>query len=290
MGMTVLTMALFALPALLAYPCLADADDAEKTDTPACALVPPTHVAPPTPQTLLYLERCQRHEPSSERKRRLVALRKTLGEQGYAPIALALSPDTATAEMPKSFPEDTLRNDDELWLEQGNYNVLVHSPGYQSATFSIEVDAGVQMVVPLHLEKLKEPKNTTIDIGQEPGSSLGEVSHSADLRDKEFETLLADKYQRAPDPVIAAPVKHDSPSYLWPTVTAIASVGALATGLVLQKNDRLELALASYGVSAILGGGAIYLYFQRTPDARNNSQSEKIPVVDGALLGYQFAW
>ncbi len=238
-------------------------------------------------RALLHQERCHRNASSSDLRRSIRLLRDTLRGQGYSPVSLVLFPEQASAILPTAFPDDLLGNDDELWLSRGSYEIHVSAAGHETAIFSIDVGSEDRQVVPLTLTKAREATTTTIDIGQEPGSSLGEVSHSADMRDKEFDTLLADKYTRAPDPIIPGPESDDVRSRYWPAIPALASIGALATGLLLQHNGHRNLAFASYGTSVLLAGGGLYLLLSPSSDKKADSQAANIPAFG---IAYSHSW
>ena len=238
-------------------------------------------------RALLHQERCHRNASTSDLRRSIRSLRDTLREKGYSPVSLVLFPEQASALLPNSFPDDILGNDDELWLARGNYKIHVSAEGHETAIFSIDVESEERQVVPLTLAKLAAATTTVIDIGQEPGSSLGEVSHSADMRDKEFDTLLADKYTRAPDPIIPGPESDDVRTSYWPAISALASLGALATGLLLKNSGHRNLAFASYGTSALLAGGGLYLLLIPSSDKRANGQVINSPAVG---IAYSQSW
>ncbi len=238
-------------------------------------------------RALLHQERCHRNASTPELRRSIRLLRDTLRGQGYSPVSLVLFPEQASAILSNAFPEDLLGNDDELWLARGSYEIHVSAAGHETAIFSIDVSSEDRQVLPLTLTKVAEATTTTIDIGQEPGSSLGEVSHSADIRDKEFSTLLADKYTRAPDPIIPGPESEEVRSTLWTAVPALASIGALATGLLLQHTGHRNLAFASYGTSVLLAGGGLYFLLYPSSDKKTDGQAATIPLVG---IAYNQSW
>ncbi len=218
----------------------------------------------------LYLERCQQTAHTPDRKKSLETLTLALQVE-HAPIALLLSPDTARATLSGALDGITLKNNDELWLHRGVYVVTVQAKGFQTATFSLEVDSLARSIASFSIEE-ESPADTHIEVGENSESELGQVSHLADTRPKEFKTLLARRYAIAPDPILPPPLpKTSSPP--WSAISGGLALGALGGGVALQAYSHPKAAWVSYGAAALLTGLSLWQLYP------SNSKTPSSPTV-----------
>lgn len=245
-------------------------------DTSTCIRAQALDAKGETAAALLYFERCHRVSPEAEVRLRMSKLRKTIAtlhaKPGLlAPISLALKPANATAQLllgpATAYQDHVLLDQDELWLPPGHYEIEVQSAGFEGARFAIDVESSDRMVVPIGLQRIANTTTTEIDMGDEPGSELGQIASTADPRPKEFDSLLAERYQRAPTPK-PIPQSTQTPALgPWPYLVTATAVSAIGTGVVLKLGDHDSAALAGYGTGAVLGGLAMYLFLRdRTGD------------------------
>ncbi len=247
---------------------------AEETST--CTRAQSLDAKGETAVALLYFERCHRAHPDAETRVRMAKLRKIIATMhaksgSLAPISLALKPANATAQLllgpATTYQDHVLLDQDELWLPPGHYEIEVHSAGFETGRFAIEVDSADRMVVPITLQKIPDTTTTEIDMGDEPGSELGQVASTADPRPKEFESLLAERYQRAPTPKPIPQSTQPRTHGPWPYLATAAAVTAIGTGVVLKLGDHDTAALAGFGTGMVFGGLATYLFLrERTGD------------------------
>ncbi len=241
-------------------------------DTSTCTRAQALDAKGETAAALLYFERCHRVLPKAEVRLRLAKLRKTIAtmhaESGArAPISLALKPANATAQLhsgpASAYQEHVLLDQDELWLPPGHYELEVQSTGFEGARFAIDVESPDRMVVPITLQKTPEVSTTEIDMGDEPGSDLGQVASTADPRPRIcFKGILPERYKRAPTPQ-PIPQSTQAPALgPWPYLVTATAVVAVGTGIGLQVSDHDNAALAGYGTGAVLSGLATYLFLR----------------------------
>ena len=242
---------------------------------------------------ILFLERCHRTIPSKEVRQTMhevrTKIRKTTGKR--APVSLALTPETAQATLvaihvSSEYVGHMLLNEDELWLREGRYELEVTAEGFEGGRFAIVVDSTDRILIPITLRPAPRTVDTDIDMTEERGAELGQVSSATDPRKKEFKTLLAKRYQRAPTPT-PLPIDRDERrrrSSPWPFATAGLGIAAVGTGIVLQVRDKTAPAIAAYGLGAVFGGVATYLFLNA---ANKPSRALAFDVVQGgAIVGF----
>jgi hypothetical protein len=242
-------------------------------------------------RAILFLERCHRSLPSREIRATMHDVRKRVRTRmtKAAPVSLALTPESARATLVTSEPSTgyeslVLLTEDELWLPKGRYELDVVAEGFEGGRFAIEVESTDRILIPITLRAQSPAANTDIDMSDERGAELGQVASTADPRPKEFKTLLAKRYQRAPTPTpIPAPPKRASKGP-WPYGTGALAVSAIGTGIVLHVRDSTGPAIAAYSVGALLGGVATYLALREGPEAATKKVSLDV-VPGGAIFG-----
>lgn len=218
---------------------------------------------------VLLLERCHRAIPSADTRRLMRVVRTRLQESAttLAPIAFSLTPEDAHAQLlsldgANSYEGQQLYSDDEIWLPIGRYEVVVAASGFEGGRFALLVESDARMLVPLGLRREDAKTTTEVDMTEVRGAELGEVATSADPRPKDFKTLLADRYTRAPTPrplPMPAPKTQRGP---WPYASAGLAATALGVGAVLHFRSAHRAAIAAYGASALVGGLTAYLFLR----------------------------
>jgi len=242
-------------------------------------------------RAILFLERCHRSLPSREIRAVMHDVRKRVRTRmtKAAPVSLALTPESARATLVSSAASSdyetlVLLTEDELWLPKGRYELDVVAEGFEGGRFAIEVESTDRILIPITLQAQSLATNTDIDMSDERGAELGQVASTTDPRPKEFKTLLAKRYQRAPTPtpIPASPERtRKSP---WPYVTGALAVSAIGTGIVLHVRDNSGPAIAAYGLGALFGGLATYLALRETPETATKKVSLDV-VPGGAIFG-----
>lgn len=214
-------------------------------------------------RAMLYLDRCHRFQADADVRHTIARLKKVLRKRSLAPLSLSLSPASATARIDAVYDEeDVFLNDEDLWLPYGSYRMQISAEGYEDSTFAVVVDSADRMLVPLSLHKKAPVVATEIDLGEDAGAELGSVATTTDPRPKKFETLLADRYRRAPDPTLVAEPSNDGESSLWPLASSAGGAALVGAGVALHLRDNKTAALVGYGAGASLLGVATYLYFR----------------------------
>jgi hypothetical protein len=224
---------------------------------------------------ILFLERCHRKLPSREVREVMHEVRKRVRKSMVkrAPVSLALTPETARARLVTSkdssdYSGHVLLNEDELWLSTGRYELEVLADGFEGGRFAIVVDSTDRILIPITLKAQAEAIDTNIDMSNERGAELGQVSSTADPREKKFKTLLADRYKRAPTPEPLPQLRSDQqPNSPWPYLAAGLGVASVGTGIALQLRDNTGPAIATYGAGAVLGGLATYLFLRASDES-----------------------
>tara|TARA_R110002096_G_scaffold408075_1_gene606934 strand:- start:30049 stop:30936 length:888 start_codon:yes stop_codon:yes gene_type:complete len=238
---------------------------------------------------ILFLERCHRTIPSKEIRQSMhevrTQIRKTMHKR--APVSLALTPEIAQATLvaidaSSEYQGHILVNEDELWLREGRYELEVTAEGFEGGRFAIVVDNTDRILIPITLRPAPRTVDTDIDMTEERGAELGQVSSATDPRKKEFKTLLAKRYQRAPTPT-PLPVDRDDTRERgpWPFIATGVGVASIGAGIALQVGDKTGPAIAAYGLGAVFGGVATYLFLN---EANKPSRALAFDVVQGGAI------
>lgn len=243
----------------------------------------------------LLLARCHRSTPTAANRKLLIEVRSALRREtaSMAPVSLALTPSSARASLageslPEAYMGNVLLDEDELWLPVGHYELEVSAPGFEGGRYAIDVDSPDRVLVPVSLRELPESGPSEIDMSDEQGAELGQVATAVDPRPKEFETLLAKRYRRAPNPV-PIPLAPEKPGRgPWPYLAAGLGLAAVGSGIVLHTRDNAGLALASYAGGAVLLGVSTFL-FLREPEEQTKSMSVGV-TRDAAFFVWRGGW
>ncbi len=218
------------------------------------------------PAAILLLERCHRQAPSAETRAAMRKVQKRLRAvtPARAVVALTLAPETARARLfankKHGYESELLEGEDELWLEPGRYELLVEAPGYEGGRYLLVVDSPDRTLMSVRLPRAKDTSQTEVDLSGEAGADLGQVETTADPRPKEFDTLLADRYRRAPTPT-PVPQQQEPPGPgPWAYASAGAAIASLAGGIYGHARDELPVALVGYGGAVLFGGLSAYLW------------------------------
>lgn len=224
---------------------------------------------------ILLLERCHRAIPSADTRRQMRAVRSRLqaSEEALAPVAFSLTPEDAQARLVRLdganlYKGQLLYSDDEIWLPLGRYEVVVAAEGFEGGRFALHVESDARMLVPIGLRPNDAKTTTEVDMANVRGAELGEVATSADPRPKNFETLLADRYTRAPTPTpvpMPATTSHHGP---WPYASAALAATSLGVGVTLHSRSATKAATAAYGTGAFFSGVAAYLFLRGNPGSQ----------------------
>ncbi len=222
-------------------------------------------------RALLYLERCRAHDEGNRAdeslREQVLAMRKELQSAKLAQVSLALRPREATAKLDAHYVGDSLEAEDELWLPIGEYRLEVVAPGHEGGVYAVRVSSRDRMLVPISLPAATPIGERSVDLGEEPGDELGQVSTTTDPRPKKFKTLLAKRYQGA-DPAHAPsdePTQSSAASMAWPALAGGGALAALGLGVGLQVKEHPSGAILSYGAGAGLAGLALYLLLHERP-------------------------
>ena len=232
----------------------------------------------------LYMQRCHREHPTPAIRGVLYDVRSALRKEATSNATATLVGKT----LPADYADNPLVDEDELWLPKGRYEIEVLAEGFQGGRFAVDVESVDRILIPISLQKNPEVGPREIDMSKERGAELGQVAKTVDPRPKEFETLLAKRYRRAPTPVPIPERPKTRGQGPWPYLAAGLGTVAIGSGVVLQTRSQSRPALASFVSGALLGGTAAYLFLRKSDEPPRQVALE----VDtsGAMLLWNDAW
>jgi len=245
------------------------------------------------PRALRHLEDCS--ESGRADTAALVALRKTkkaLRVGDYAPVSIVVEPKGARVSVSSWEDADDFSAPRELWLPFGNYQLTATAKGYHTTKAKLVIDSNARYPIIVTMQRIADvkPGTTNVDFG-ETDASGGAATHvsAMDPKPKEFESLLPERYARAPDPDVVA--EGDRGRGPWPYLALSVGAASLAAGVVFTvvaadtnddakalppgverdalrddfRNERTT-AIGFYAVGAIATGVGLYLLLRHTGD------------------------
>jgi len=172
----------------------------------------------------------------------------------HALVVVSIQPAGAQVEIaalgePFASPRD-------VWLPPGKHAVRVTARGHRSLTTELVAAEHSRTSLVARLQRESAPAGGgEIDFGEDDPAAAAEVQTALDPRPQKHESMLPERYRKAPDPVVERTDRGGRRT--WPWLAIGAGVAAIAAGAIVHASADGDAGVA--GAVGLYAAGGISL-------------------------------